>query len=656
MVLETWPEPVLGPHPQTLETLKATTTTTSERVLAQAVGGELVVTAVRGLLSVQQHYPVHVVAASNPVHVVTASNAQVMFEVEGSALGFVPIVISGLGSPSVPAGHGLWLSQGACPSFSQLTQGVAGKNEFWQANFDRKTGLYELVFNVEIFSTTTFAFGSNPATWTCQEGQWPDADCDGTSDCDDGCPSDGAKTTPGACGCGVADTVCGCGVADVDTDGDNVLDCNDGCINDPLKAAPGACGCGVPEQPNCNGGGGGGGKPTVVSTMVCPSSPTAAGVAVPVSFEFMPGNTLDTHTASCNFGTSSYTCSVTESAGSSPGLIACSGTFVVPDLYRISCIVQNQAGAQATVESLGLIPIYDPSAGHVSGGGAFESLVGSYARDEDWAGLCRFAFVCKYKPGKTVPEGKNKIWIHKGTLDFRSSSFEYLLVQGESSMAKMRGQGTLEGDTENLYEFMTTIYDAGGGAPGEDKYHTRIWKENGPGIEDDELVFDNEVGNKNGDWKVDTNIAAGGGIIIHTKSQRRMAAAEVEANATDGEEEPGSRVDVALLGAGLAAVVGGVLVVVGSAMARRRAGALAPKEEEAWADPALKEAAAGGSVGAAPLGSGGARRRSLAMETAGALAVPILAGKGSLESHAGASRHLRVTGHRRESMLEAGGA
>jgi hypothetical protein len=98
-----------------------------------------------------------------------------------------------------------------------------------------------------------------------------DLDNDGTTDCADGCPTDPGKTSPGICGCGVADTdtdgdgtancidgcptdsakiapgVCGCGVSDADTDGDGVADCIDGCPIDPSKSAPGVCGCGVAD-------------------------------------------------------------------------------------------------------------------------------------------------------------------------------------------------------------------------------------------------------------------------------------------------------------------------------------------------------------------------------------------------------------------------
>jgi hypothetical protein len=55
----------------------------------------------------------------------------------------------------------------------------------------------------------------------------PDGDC---------CPDDDAKTDPGVCGCGVADT---------DDDMDLTADCIDGCPMDPDKTEPGGCGCGV---------------------------------------------------------------------------------------------------------------------------------------------------------------------------------------------------------------------------------------------------------------------------------------------------------------------------------------------------------------------------------------------------------------------------
>lgn len=91
----------------------------------------------------------------------------------------------------------------------------------------------------------------------CDSDGVPDA-CEPNSDLDsrindcDGCPNDPVKVTPGACGCGVADT---------DSDRDGTANCADACPNDPAKTAPGLCGCGVSDAdsdadgtPNCRDG------------------------------------------------------------------------------------------------------------------------------------------------------------------------------------------------------------------------------------------------------------------------------------------------------------------------------------------------------------------------------------------------------------------
>jgi hypothetical protein len=105
-----------------------------------------------------------------------------------------------------------------------------------------------------------------------------DSDGDGVANCKDSCPSDLGKTSPGACGCGVTDTdsdgdgvanckdscpndsgktslgACGCGVADTDSDGDGTPNCQDSCPSDGGKTTPGACGCGIADT-DVNGNG-----------------------------------------------------------------------------------------------------------------------------------------------------------------------------------------------------------------------------------------------------------------------------------------------------------------------------------------------------------------------------------------------------------------
>jgi hypothetical protein len=61
-----------------------------------------------------------------------------------------------------------------------------------------------------------------------------DSDDDSTPDCSDNCPSNPAKTEPGACGCTVADT---------DTDGDGTPDCNENIDYERGIGGGGSCGC-----------------------------------------------------------------------------------------------------------------------------------------------------------------------------------------------------------------------------------------------------------------------------------------------------------------------------------------------------------------------------------------------------------------------------
>ena len=203
---------------------------TSERVRAQAVGGELRVVALRNA-RVDGHYPVRVFATvgSNAIFEVQSQDATELasgmvdwcvgnrkqgryccaaacgeacgnestcgaqgeamscctstlsapcladsqhscidpshFEsVHMAPLGFVPIVISGLASHAVPSGQGLWIRAQGASAFTLLSQGSG--NEFWQINFDRDSGTYEIVYNVELRNaSTTVAFGSDPDTW-----------------------------------------------------------------------------------------------------------------------------------------------------------------------------------------------------------------------------------------------------------------------------------------------------------------------------------------------------------------------------------------------------------------------------------------------------------------------------------------------------------
>jgi hypothetical protein len=162
----------------------ASLTSQWERVRALALGSTLslktllpgrAVSNVLGSRSrIESHYPIRVCATGTHGGTLSRSEGDtgVLFEVSGSALGYVPIVICGLTKHDIPSRtQGLWMRSSTTSSFSLLNQSTVttGDNDFWQVNFDRKTRLYEVVFNVEIFNedggTTIFGFGSRPDLW-----------------------------------------------------------------------------------------------------------------------------------------------------------------------------------------------------------------------------------------------------------------------------------------------------------------------------------------------------------------------------------------------------------------------------------------------------------------------------------------------------------
>jgi len=126
--------------------------TTWERVQAQAMRG-ISVTSESAGVEVLSSYPVEIRAPSG----FDASSDVLMFKITGEALGFVPIVIDGLSSAEILSGQGLWAStDGSVYNFMTDETGA------YQATYNRQSGKYELVFNIEVLEDTEYAFGGNP--------------------------------------------------------------------------------------------------------------------------------------------------------------------------------------------------------------------------------------------------------------------------------------------------------------------------------------------------------------------------------------------------------------------------------------------------------------------------------------------------------------
>jgi len=122
-------------------------------------------------------------------------------------------------------------------------------------------------------------------------------------------------------------------------------------------------------------------------------------------------------------------------------------------------------------------------------------------------GKATFGFVSKYKKGATTPDGNTEFQFHAAGLNFKSTSYQWLVVSG--AKATYKGQGTINGSGN--YGFLLSAIDGqltGGG--GADKFRIKIWdKDDG-----DAVVYDNLVGG--GDDANPTTTLGGGSIVIHT--------------------------------------------------------------------------------------------------------------------------------------------
>lgn len=163
----------------------------------------------------------------------------------------------------------------------------------------------------------------------------------------------------------------------------------------------------------------------------------------------------------------------------------------------------NNVGA----EDCTLLVVYDPSGGFVTGGGWIISPAGAFPGIADLTGKATFGFVSKYQKGASVPTGNTEFQFKVADLNFKSTSYEWLVVAG--ARAQYKGSGTINGSGD--YGFILTAIDgqiSGGG--GVDKFRIKIWNK-----DDDSIVYDNKNGAS--DTGDDTTELGGGSIVIHKK-------------------------------------------------------------------------------------------------------------------------------------------
>ena len=188
---------------------------------------------------------------------------------------------------------------------------------------------------------------------------------------------------------------------------------------------------------------------------------------------------------------------------------SCSATkTLAAGIYTVTVHVKDDDGGSDQETATSYIVVYDPTAGFVTGGGWIMSPAGAYVGDASLTGKANFGFVSKYKKGMNSPDGNTEFQFHAGNLNFKSSSYDWLVVA--TFKGQFKGVGSINGVPG--YYFMLSAVDGqinGGG--GTDKFRMKIWK-----IVDDAeyVVYDNQMGGA-----IDaepTTTLGGGSIVIHS--------------------------------------------------------------------------------------------------------------------------------------------
>jgi hypothetical protein len=237
-------------------------------------------------------------------------------------------------------------------------------------------------------------------------------------------------------------------------------------------------------------------NPPTDVVITAPVDPLPLTELVTVQVDFSDPDENDEHTVVIDWGDTTTT-NITVTGLSTVAV----HQYQSAGVYTITAIVTDLAG-EAALGAFQYVVIYDPEGGFVTGGGWITSPLGAYTPDPTLTGKATFGFVSKYKKGASVPTGNTEFQFQAAGLNFKSTSYDWLVVAG--SKAKYKGSGTLNG--YGAYGFMLSAID---GTP--DRFRIKIWDQFSG-----EVVYDNQLGAAD---DADPVTAIGGGAIVVHKAK-----------------------------------------------------------------------------------------------------------------------------------------
>lgn len=231
-----------------------------------------------------------------------------------------------------------------------------------------------------------------------------------------------------------------------------------------------------------------------ITQLTAAQEPVAVGALVNASALILDAETNDEYSVTWDWGDGS----VDTSPSVGPQLSA-QHTYSLPGVYTLTLTV-SEAGLAPVSAVFEYIVVYDPYGGFVTGGGWIWSPAGAFIANPALEGKATFGFVSRYKKGASIPDGNTEFQFKAGGLNFRSKSYDWLVVNKSLSRAQYKGQGTIGGSLAPngaYYKFMIWATDAN-----PDTFRIKIWWEDGTG---EQLIYDNSS----------EQIIGGGSIVVH---------------------------------------------------------------------------------------------------------------------------------------------
>ena len=218
----------------------------------------------------------------------------------------------------------------------------------------------------------------------------------------------------------------------------------------------------------------------VIASVTAPIAPiniSAQPVSVVTTFTDVAA---DNHTVSIAWGDNN-----TSTINNAVSPSSASHTYTEAGVYPVIVTVTDDDGA-STSYLHEYIVIFNPDGGFVTGGGWITSPAGAYSANTTLTGKANFGFVSKYHHGASVPSGNTEFNFKAGPLNFKSTSYEWLVITANQTSANYKGSGTINGNLAPNglgYNFKIWAKDLS-----TDTFRIKIWYETS-GVET--VVYDN---------------------------------------------------------------------------------------------------------------------------------------------------------------------